>query len=111
MAADQGMPKKFAERAYWVQFLNRETAFLNGMEKHANLNNLPVVYMDVQRIRRGYYTIELSVLTTKPGELEKGALTEMYARKLESIILKKPENWLWSHRRWKYSRQMVNENL
>jgi Kdo2-lipid IVA lauroyltransferase/acyltransferase len=101
MASDQGMPKKFAEKAYWVHFLNRNTPFLHGMEKHARLNNLPVVYIDIQRVRRGYYTIELSVLTAKPLELKEGFLTEMYARKLESIILKKPADWLWSHRRWK----------
>jgi KDO2-lipid IV(A) lauroyltransferase len=104
MAADQGMPKKFAERAHWIQFLNHDTPFLHGMEKHARFNNLPVIYVEVQRIKRGYYTVELSVLTTKPLELKEGALTEMYARKLESVILKKPENWLWSHRRWKLTR-------
>jgi KDO2-lipid IV(A) lauroyltransferase len=104
MAADQGMPKKFAERAFWIQFLNHDTPFLHGMEKHARLNNLPVVYMDVQRVRRGYYTIELSELTAKPLELKEGILTELYARKLESVILKKPENWLWSHNRWKLTR-------
>jgi KDO2-lipid IV(A) lauroyltransferase len=104
MAADQGMPKKFSERAYWIQFLNHDTPFLHGMEKHARLNNLPVIYVDIQRVRRGYYTLELSVLTTKPLELEKGVLTEMYARKLESIIIKKPENWLWSHNRFKLTR-------
>jgi len=104
MAADQGMQKHFADRAYWIQFLNRDTAFLHGMEKHARNNNLPVIYTDVQRVKRGYYTIELSVLTVNPLELEEGKLTEMYARKLESIILKKPENWLWSHRRWKLTR-------
>lgn len=104
MAGDQGMPKEFMDRAYWVQFLNRETAFLHGMEKHARLNNLPVLYADIQRVKRGYYVIEFSILTQQPLELEEGVLTEMYARKLESIILKKPENWLWSHRRWKHSR-------
>lgn len=104
MAADQGMPKKFVDRAYWVHFLNHDIPFLHGMEKHARLNNLPVIYLDVQRIRRGYYTVELTVLTTKPLELETGALTEMYARKLESVILKKPENWLWSHNRFKLAR-------
>lgn len=104
MAADQGMPKYFVDRAYWVQFLNRDTAFLHGLEKHARLNNLPIIYTDIQRVKRGYYTIELSVLTTNPNELEDGKLTEMYARKLEAIILKKPEDWLWSHRRWKLSR-------
>jgi KDO2-lipid IV(A) lauroyltransferase len=101
MASDQGMPKKFIEKAYWVHFLNRDTPFLHGMEKYARQNNLPVIYIDIQRIGRGYYTIELSVLTTKPLELKEGCLTEIYARKLESIILKKPEDWLWSHRRWK----------
>jgi KDO2-lipid IV(A) lauroyltransferase len=104
MAADQGMPKKFSERAYWIQFLNHDTPFLHGMEKHARSNNLPVIYVNVQRVRRGYYAVELTVLTTKPLELEEGALTEMYARKLESVILKKPENWLWSHNRFKLTR-------
>jgi KDO2-lipid IV(A) lauroyltransferase len=104
MAADQGMPKGFVDRAYWIQFLNQDTPFLHGMEKHARLNNLPVIFVEIQRVKRGYYTIELSVLSTKPFELEKGALTEMYVRKLESVILKKPENWLWSHNRWKLTR-------
>jgi Kdo2-lipid IVA lauroyltransferase/acyltransferase len=104
MAADQGMPKKFSERAYWIQFLNHDIPFLHGMEKHARLNNLPVIYINVQRVRRGYYTVELSVLNSKPLEFEEGALTEIYARKLESIILQKPENWLWSHKRFKLAR-------
>jgi Kdo2-lipid IVA lauroyltransferase/acyltransferase len=104
MAADQGMPKQFSERAYWIQFLNHEIPFLHGMEKHARLNNLPVIYIDVQRERRGWYTLELSVLSEKPPDLENGRLTELYARKLESVILRKPENWLWSHNRFKLSR-------
>ena len=104
MAADQGMPKKISEKAYWIQFLNHDTPFLHGLEKHARLDNLPVIYIDVQRNRRGFYTVELTVLTSKPIELKEGALTEMYARKLESVILKKPENWLWSHNRFKLTR-------
>jgi KDO2-lipid IV(A) lauroyltransferase len=104
MASDQGMPKKFSEKAYWIQFLNHNIPFLHGMEKHARLNNLPVIFVDIQREKRGRYTLELSVLTTNPAEIEQGKLTEMYARKLESIIIKKPENWLWSHNRFKLSR-------
>ena len=104
MAADQGMPKQFIERAYRVKFLNHEVPFLHGMEKHARINNLPVLYFDVQREKRGWYTVELTVLTTRPLDLENGRLTELYARKLESVILKKPENWLWSHNRFKLSR-------
>ena len=103
MAADQGMPAKFLEKAHWIRFLNHNTPFLHGMEKHSRLNNLPVVYIDVQRVRRGWYTVELSLLTDKSPELAKGQLTEMYAGKLESVILNKPENWLWSHNRFKFS--------
>jgi len=101
MASDQNVPKKFRDRAYWVQFLNRNTPFLHGAEKYARLYNLPVVYADIQRAKRGFYTIHLSILTTNPQELSEGKITELYANKLESIIKQKPENWLWSHRRWK----------
>jgi Kdo2-lipid IVA lauroyltransferase/acyltransferase len=104
MAADQGMPKFFIDKAYWINFLNHEVPFLHGLEKHSRFNNLPIFYVDIQRVRRGFYTIELSLLVSKPNELAEGAITEMYARKLESIILKKPENWLWSHNRFKLAR-------
>jgi Kdo2-lipid IVA lauroyltransferase/acyltransferase len=104
MAADQSVSLEYKDKAHWIQFLHRDTPFLHGMEKHSRNNNLPVLYADVQRVKRGYYTIELSILTLNPLELKEGELTEMYARKLESIILKKPENWLWSHRRWKITR-------
>jgi len=109
MAADQGMPKKFLDRAHWIHFLNRDTAFLHGMEKYSRLYNLPVIYTDIQRVKRGYYTIELSVLTTNPRDMKEGKLTEMYVKKLESIILKKPEDWLWSHRRWRFKRKETND--
>jgi len=105
MAADQGMPKKFSERAYWIKFLNHEIPFLHGMEKHARQNNLPVIYIDIRRIRRGFYTVELSVLAPNPVKLEDGVLTAMFAEKLESIIVKKPEDWLWSHNRFRLSRR------
>ncbi|HAM09860.1 MAG TPA: hypothetical protein DDY34_15570 [Bacteroidales bacterium] len=37
MAADQGMPAKFSEKAYWIHFLNHNIPFLHGMEKHARM--------------------------------------------------------------------------
>lgn len=101
MAMDQGMPPKFYDKAHWTKFLNRDTPFLKGMEKHARTHNLPVVYVDVQRVRRGFYELELTVLTSDPNGLQNGEPTELYARKLESVILRKPEDWLWSHNRWR----------
>jgi len=101
MAADQRTLRSKLDEAYWVNFLGIETPFLHGPEKYSRLYNLPVIYIDVQRKRRGFYEIELSVLTDNPSQLPDGEITRRYANKLEEIIRKQPENWLWSHRRWK----------
>lgn len=102
MAADQSPSN--AKNVVWVNFLGRETAFLHGPEKYAARYNYPIFFVDIQRIKRGYYQLELSLLSDNPSQLEHGEITRRYARKLEEAILKKPENWLWSHRRWKLSR-------
>lgn len=102
MAADQSPSN--AKRAYWVDFLGRNTAFLHGPEVYARKYNLPVVYVDVQRVKRGYYELYFTILAENPAELEEGIIIERYAKKLESVIRKQPENWLWSHRRWKLSK-------
>lgn len=102
MAADQNPAKK--KKSIWVNFLGIDSAFLDGPERYAKKYNYPVVYMDVQRKKRGYYTIELSIITLNPSELPDGEITKRYAEKLESVILNEPGNWLWSHRRWKLKR-------
>ncbi len=104
MASDQSPSN--AKKAYWVNFLGRETAFLHGPELYARKYNYPAVFIDIQRIKRGYYELNLSVLTDEPQTLKDGELTQMLASKLEEVIRKKPENWLWSHKRWKLSRSV-----
>ncbi|MBM3436632.1 MAG: lysophospholipid acyltransferase family protein, partial [Bacteroidetes bacterium] len=99
MAADQSPSN--SRNAVWIEFLGRKTAFLHGPEKHAARYNMPVFFVDIQRVKRGYYTLELSLIAENPSALEPGELTRRYAKKLEEAILKKPENWLWSHKRWK----------
>ena len=102
MAADQSPAN--LNKAYWVNFLGRETAFLYGPENYARKYNLPVLFVDIQRVKRGYYELELDIITENPNELKEGEITQLYANKLEKAILNKPENWLWSHKRWKHKR-------
>ncbi len=102
LVADQS-PSNVA-RAYWTTFMGRETAFLPGPERYSRLYNLPVIFVDIQRVKRGYYEVSFSLITDNPTSLPEGEITARYARKLEDIIRKKPENWLWSHRRWKHKR-------
>ena len=102
MASDQSPSNP--DKSYWVNFLGRDTAFLHGPELYSRKYNYPVVFVDIQRVKRGYYELGLSVLTDDPQKLEDGEITKRLANKLEEVIRKKPENWLWSHKRWKLKR-------
>jgi KDO2-lipid IV(A) lauroyltransferase len=90
--------------AYWMQFLNQDTAVFTGTEKIARKLNYPVVYARVDRPRRGYYEISLELICEHPAATKEGEITEMHTRKLEKDIREKPEIWIWSHRRWKHHR-------
>lgn len=94
---------------YFTNFFGRETAFLTGWERLATKFNVPVIYMDVSYDKRGCYRCSMQLLTDNPKDLEPMALTEMYARKMESTILRNPSHWLWSHRRWKIDPKKFTE--
>lgn len=99
LAADQspGDPAK----AFWLSFLGRPTAFINGPERNARIVNLPVVFVNIVKPKRGYYQIEFSKQESHSKQAAEGELTLRFARFLESAIQKNPDMWLWSHRRWK----------
>jgi len=102
MAADQSPSN--AKKAFWVDFLGRKTAFLHGPELYAKKYNYPVVFVDIQRVKRGFYELELSIISDESSNFKEGEITSAYAHKLETVILKKPENYLWSHKRWKLTK-------
>ncbi len=102
LASDQSPSNR--KKSIWVDFFNTETAFLHGAEVYARKYNYPVVYVDVQRVKRGWYELELTTLTEDPDSLPPGGVTKLYAEKLEKVIRKEPGNWLWSHKRWKLTK-------
>ena len=94
---------------HWTTFLNQDTACQKGHEFFAKHYDLPVIYFDVRRIKRGYYTVKLIVLEERSGATVSGEITEKYMRLLEKIIIEKPEDYLWSHKKWKHKKpQTVN---
>lgn len=86
----------------WLQFFDRDTLVHTGTEKVSKLFGFPVVYMHVQRIRRGYYEITPTVLFEEPQKVKDYEITKAFFTRLEQDIKKNPETWLWSHRRWKH---------
>ena len=94
-----------AEHSYWTTFLHQDTAFLYGAEYFARKYDLPVVYYRVDKIRRGRYEVTLYPLCEHPAQEPQYSIVERYVRTLEQDIIRQPEYWLWSHRRWKLKRK------
>ena len=92
------------EKAIWVNFLGIETACLHGPEEYAKKHNLPVLYVDIQRVKRGFYEVTYIPLIKESNKSKKGEITAIYMGTLEKIINQNPEFWLWSHRRWKHKK-------
>lgn len=94
-----------AAKAYWMRFLNQDTAVTFGTEKFAVEYDYPVVYGYIQKLRRGYYQMTFIPLEDNPTAAPYGSITEKHTRMLEQHILEAPEYWLWTHRRWKRKRE------
>ena len=90
-----------ARKSYWMNFLNRPTAVLFGSELMANEHDFAVVFFAIHKVKRGYYSIELKQITDQPKSMNWGEITEEHTRFLEVEINAQPEQWLWSHKRWK----------
>jgi len=87
--------------AFWLNFFSKPAPFLYTPEKNAQRNNVPVGFASFKKLKRGYYKFETTIITLNPAELKRGELTKKYRDFLEQQISEQPDNYLWSHRRWK----------
>lgn len=62
---------------------------------------MPVVYLGMQRVKRGRYVLQFTPIIDQAGQTERGFVTREYAKLLEKDIFANKYNWLWSHKRWK----------
>ena len=92
------------DNAYWTNFLNQDTPVFRGTEKISRKLNYPIVFINVKKIKRGYYELSAETLCENPATTSEGEISGLHTKKLEEEILKNPETWLWSHRRWKHKR-------
>ena len=91
------------QTSYWIDFMGRPAPFASGPEKGARAGQLPVAFASIEKPRRGHYHATVELACPDASKLPEGELTHMYVRYLENVIRRRPEMWLWSHRRWKHS--------
>lgn len=87
--------------AYWIPFFGKLAPFVTGPEKTARLNNSICIYAKFKKLKRGRYHVSIKEITKEPRQLEEGVLTKRIRDFVEENISEQPENYLWTHRRWK----------
>jgi KDO2-lipid IV(A) lauroyltransferase len=94
----------FSREVFWLNFLNQETAVHVGTEVFAVKYNYPVIFFELEKVRRGHYQGRFKLLCDNPSATSRGEITALHTKYLEDMIREKPEYWLWSHKRWKRKR-------
>ncbi|MCH8554992.1 MAG: lysophospholipid acyltransferase family protein [Schleiferiaceae bacterium] len=87
---------------YWTKFLNQYTPVHLGVENISRKYDMAVVFMEVHRVKRGFYELTPHIITDDAASMAPFEITEKHVGVLENIIQKNPADWLWSHKRWKH---------
>ena len=95
-----------SDKAHWVTFLNQDTACPYGGDKYARQYNYPAYFLDMKRVKRGYYSVTFEKIASDAQNLPDEEVTRRFMARLEQMILAQPESWLWSHKRWKKKRNV-----
>ncbi len=93
------------KRSFWTMFMSQQTPFISGTELYSASQKTPVLFANIVRIKRGQYKFVITPLQVYKEKLQSGKITSAFAESLENAIKKNPENYLWSHRRWKHKYQ------
>lgn len=90
---------------HWIPFLHHDTPVFTGTERIGKQVDALIYYADVKRVKRGYYHCEFKVMTDEVKAIPDFNLTDMFTRELEKMITQNPGYWLWTHNRWKRTKE------
>ncbi|WP_298153505.1 lysophospholipid acyltransferase family protein [Flavobacterium sp.] len=100
-ASDQS--PQLSKAKYWDQFMGLEVPVHTGAEMLAKKLDLNVLFVKVEKVKRGHYQATLMPLVENPKSVPDYEITSIYLREVEKQILEAPEYYFWTHNRWKHS--------
>ena len=100
--ADQSPRKRDAR--HFIPFLNHQTPVLTGTEKIIKHYGFEAWFLDMKRVKRGFYEARLIRMHAAPQSLRDFELTTIYYQMLEQMIKERPELYLWTHNRFKHAK-------
>ena len=90
---------------HWVDFFHRDTPVFTGTEKIAQRTHASLFYAHMERVKRGYYRLHIEKFADDAAALPEFEATNIYYKLLTDNIRETPELWLWTHKRWKRTRE------
>ena len=99
LVADQAPKPSSAQ--FFTQFFNETTPVFMGGERMAHQYAMPVYFLKVEKMKRGYYKSHFEKITLDASKEQEWFVTDSFFQQLEALIKKQPEYYLWSHKRWK----------
>jgi len=95
------------KNAYWTPFVGVDSPVQYGVEKYAKQLKAPVYYIEIKKVKRGYYQGHVSLLIEDPTTKDYGEIVEKVTETISQSIYDRPSDWLWSHRRWKHKKNGI----
>ena len=89
-------------KTYWTKFMGIEVPVYTGVEYLSKKHDMAVIYLQVTKVKRGYYEAEFEVLAENTKGIPNYEITNLFLTKVEKQILAAPEFYLWTHNRWKH---------
>lgn len=101
--ADQA--PRIKDTRHYLHFLRHTVPVITGTEKIIKHYGLEAFYLEVKRIKRGYYEAEFIKIHDNPRTLPDFRLTDLFFQHLEHTIMSRPELYLWSHKRFRSAKR------
>lgn len=93
---------------YGLNFLNQKTPAFVGYDKLSTRMDLVFIFCEMKKVKRGFYQVNYHRIYPDGEKFVEHEVVKKFHKLLENTIRKRPDNWLWSHRRWKYKDSIKN---
>ncbi|TZF98825.1 lipid A biosynthesis acyltransferase (plasmid) [Chryseobacterium panacisoli] len=98
----------FAHVTYGLEFLNQRTPAFVGYDKLATRMDLVFIYCEMKKVKRGHYQVNYHRIYPDGEKFTENEVVRKFHKLLENTLHKHPDNYLWSHRKWKYQDSIKN---
>lgn len=88
---------------YWESFMGKVVPVHTGGEMLAKKLDMNVLYLKVEKLKRGHYQATFIPLAENVTEISNYEITYAFLQEVEKQIHQEPEYYFWTHKRWKHS--------